>query len=276
MTVSATIGGGSMDATISGYRPSAFYGLLAWFVAHPDPAAIEADKAGLKAEIEGGLPFFQNAVADMTYTDVNVTSPIGPFAADELGVTIDLNGAVADGKFREALSVKGLSIPDGLVPPFAADLVPTDLSLDVAASRFDVAAATGLMLGMLDLPAGSPPPEGFDAQMMAALLPEGAVDITLAPGGIGAPAYALTYEGSMSAGPMAMPTGAAKIGMTGMDAVLAALQSAPPEMSQEILPVLAMAQGLAKPEGDGLVWEVTMAPNGAVAVNGTELVPGQQ
>lgn len=276
MTVSATIGGGSMDATISGYQPSAFYGLLAWFVAHPDPAEIEADKAGLKAEIEGGLPFFQNAVADMTYTDVNVTSPIGPFAADELGVTIDLNGAVADGKFREALSVKGLSIPDGLVPPFAADLVPTDLSLDVAASRFDVAAATGLMLGMLDLPAGSPPPEGFDAQMLAALLPEGAVDITLAPGGIGAPAYALTYEGSMSAGPMAMPTGAAKIGMTGMDAVLAALQSAPPEMSQEILPVLAMAQGLAKPEGDGLVWEVTMAPNGAVAVNGTELVPGQQ
>lgn len=276
MTITAAIGGGNVEGTITEYDPAALYGLLAWFVAHPDPAAIEADKAGLKAQIEGGLPFFQNALVSGAYTDVTVTSPVGPFAADELGVTIDINGAVADGKFREAFTVSGLSIPEGLVPPFAADLVPTDLSLDVAASRFDVAAAAGLMLGMLDLPAGSPPPEGFDAQMMAALLPEGAVDITLAPGGITAPAYALTYEGSMSAGPMAMPTGAAKIGMTGMDTVLAALQSAPPEMTQDILPMLAMAQGLGKPEGEGLVWEVTMAPNGAIAVNGMELVPGQQ
>lgn len=276
MTITAAIGGGNVEGTITEYHPAALYGLLAWFVAHPDPAAIEADKAGLKAQIEGGLPFFQNVLVSGAYTDVNVTSPVGPFAADELGVTIDINGAVADGKFREAFTVSGLSIPEGLVPPFAADLVPTDLSLDVGASRFDVAAAAGLMLGMLDLPAGSPPPEGFDAQMMAALLPEGAVDVTLAPGGITAPAYALTYEGSMSAGPMAMPTGAAKIGMTGMEAVLAALQSAPPEMTQDILPMLAMAQGLGKPEGEGLVWEVTMAPNGAVAVNGMELVPGQQ
>jgi hypothetical protein len=130
---------------------------------------------------------------------------------------------------------------------------------------------------VLDLPAGTPPAPDFDMQMLGALLPTGAVDITLAPGGITAPGYVLSYEGAMSAGPMGAPSGDAKISLTGIEAIMTALQSAPPEMgAQDILPMIAMAQGLAKPEGDALVWEVNMAPTGAVSVNGMELVPGQQ
>lgn len=277
MSVTATIAEGGMEGTATGYRPQAVYGLLAWFVAHPDEAAMEADKAGLKAQIEGGLPFFDNISATGSYKTITVNSPVGPFGLQEAGVAIDMNGVVSEGLFREAISLKGLTIPEGIVPPFAADMVPTDLDIDMAVSGFDLAAPAMLGLGMLDLPAGTPPAPDFDMQMLGALLPTGAVDITLAPGGITAPGYVLSYEGAMSAGPMGAPSGDAKISLTGIEAIMTALQSAPPEMgAQDILPMIAMAQGLAKPEGDALVWEVNMAPTGAVSVNGMELVPGQQ
>lgn len=277
MSVTATIAESGMEGTATGVRSQALYGLLAWFVAHPDQAAIEADKAGLKSQIEGGLPYFDNISATGSYKTITVNSPVGPIGLEEAGLAIDMNGVVSEGLFREAISLKGLTIPEGIVPPFAADLVPTDLDIDLAVSGFDLAAPALLGLGLLDLPAGTPPAPDFDMQMLGALLPSGAVDITLAPGGITAPAFSLGYEGAMSAGPMGMPSGDAKVSLTGIEAIMTALQAAPPEMgAQDIMPMIAMAQGLAKPEGDALVWEVNMAPNGAVSVNGMELVPGQQ
>lgn len=275
MSATVSVAEGSAEGGMTGYQPAALYGLLAWFVAHPDAALIEADKAGLKAQLEAALPLFENLSMTGGYKTVSVASPVGPFGLEEVGVTIDMNGVVADGKFREAISLKGLTTPEGIIPPFAAPLVPSELSLDVAASKFDLAAAATLALGLLDLPAGATPPAELEGQMLSALLPAGSVDITLAPGGATAPAYTLGYEGAMTVGPaMPMPVGKAKFSLTGMQAINEALMASPPEMGmQDMAPMLGMAEAMAVPGPNGeLVWEIEMTAEGGVLVNGNNMM----
>lgn len=279
MAFTATVAEGSATGGMTGYQPAGIYGLLAFFVAHPDPALIESDKAGLKTALEAAMPLFANLQMTGAYKDIAVTTPMGPVGLAEMGVTIDMNGAVADGKFREAFNLKGLTLPEGVLPPFAAPLVPSDLSVDVTASRFDLAAAAGLGLGLLDLPAGGTPPADFDAQLMAAVLPEGVVDITIAPGETNAPAYRLTYEGAMSVGPATpMPVGKARLGLTGIDAIGEALQSSPPEMGMaEMAPMLEMAKMMAQPGVDGeLIWEIETTATGGLLINGQDMMGGGQ
>ena len=279
LALTATVAEGSGSGGIKGYKPQALYGLLAWFVAHPDQALIEADKAGLKTQIQSALPIFENLAVTMSFKDIAVMSPVGEFGLDEAAFVVDMNGAVTNGKFREAFTLTGLTMPEGVLPPFAAPLVPTDLTLDFAASKFDLAAAASLGLGLLDLPTGTPPGPEFEGQMLAALLPEGVVDITIAPGGATAAAYTLGFEGAMTAGPaLPMPLGKGTVTLKGLEDIKAALMASPPEMGmQEMAPMLDMAQAMAKPGSDGaLVWEVESTATGGLLVNGTDLMAAPQ
>lgn len=276
---SVTVERADASGGMTGYQPHGLIGLMAFFVAHPDEALIEADKPGLKAALEAALPIFENLTMTGTYKGISAETPMGPAALQEMGFTLDMNGAVADGKFREAISLKGLTLPEGLVPPFAAPLVPSDLSLDVTASRFDLAAAAKLGLGLLDLPAGATPPLGFEAEMMSAVLPEGTVDIALAPGKTNAPAYRLTYEGALTVGPnMPMPVGKARIGLTGIDRINEAVMASPPEMGmQDMAPMLGMAQMMAQQGVDGeLIWEIETTEAGGLLINGQNMMGGGQ
>jgi hypothetical protein len=70
----------------------------------------------------------------------------------------------------------------------------------------------------------------------------------------------------------ALPDGTAGFDMHvtahGLDAMLALVQADP--KAQQIMPMLYMAKGMAKPEGDGVVWNITFA-DGIVTVNGTPM-----
>lgn len=279
MPLVMTMAEGSATGGMTGYNPKGLYGLLAFFVANPDPALIEANKPGLKAAIEAAMPVFANLQITGSYKGVALETPFGPVGLDEVGLTIDMNGAVAEGKFREAIRFKGLTLPEGVLPEFAAGLVPSEMTIDVAASRFDPAAATQLALGLLDLPADATPPADFGDQMLAAIMPEGSLDITIAPGETVAAAYRLTYEGSMAVGPaMPMPVGKARIGLTGMDKINEAILASPPEMGlQEMGMMLGMAQMMAQPGVDGeLIWEIEATETGGLLINGQDMMGGGQ
>ena len=257
-----------------GMRPEAMYGLMAWFVAHPTGTQRVADQAGLKDVLSKGLPIFDNLVGTATMSDLTVTTPVGMFAAETAAATVDMNGIVADGKFREAISVAGLTMPDGLVPAWAIDLVPDSFALDFMASRFNLADPAALFIGAFDLAAPTPVDDATGAQMLAALLPDGVVDITLAPGNVTSGLYDLRFEGAMTAGPETeVPTGQAKVTLSGMTAIEAALNAAPPEVSGQILPMLGMAKGMAKAGDEGkLIWEVDATTPGTLVVNGVDLL----
>lgn len=271
VTVQAESYGG--DANMTGFEPAAFYKLIAWFVAHPSKAAIEADQAGLKTILTEGVPFFQNIATKGGMTNATITTPVGVFTAASVGVIVDANGLVKDGLFREGLTFSGLTIPDGLAPGWAAGLVPKTFGLDFTVSGFDAAAPTAALVAAFDLTKPEPIDPALQGALMQALMPNGTVDITLGPSGVSSDIYNLTYEGAMTAGPGGIPVGKATLTMTGMEAVMAALQAGPPEMTGQMMPMFGMAQGLAKPGADGaLIWEIDASTPGTLLVNGTDLM----
>lgn len=271
LTLTAELTTGTSE--ISGLRPDAFYKLIAFFVANPDQAAIALHQDDLKTIVGAGIPLFDHLVSDSTTTALNVETPMGPASVANLSFQVELNGIVSAGLFREAISFDGLTLPPAVVPEWAVDLVPQSMSLDVAASKFDLAAPAKMLLNILDLtkPDTATTPEQ-DAALLAALLPEGVVAVKLAPGGIKAPIYEVTYEGEMTAGPATGPSAKATVTASGMTAVKQALTKVPEDVGMQIAPVLGMAEGLAKPgENGALVWELEATPEGAMTVNGLDL-----
>ena len=266
------------DADVLGMRPDALYKLLAFFVANPSEAAIIAQQDGLKSILRDGVPLFENIISTGTVATVSVASPMGDFGMESMGIVVEANGVVADGKFREGVTLSGLTLPEGLVPEWAVPLVPQSVGFDVTVSRFDLAAPVALFLDTVDMATGAGATPEMDAKLMAAFMPDGVVDITLAPGSIVGEQYKLSYEGAMTAGGSgAMPTGTAKVTATGLDVIQAALAAAPPEMGGQIGPIIGIAQGMAKPGADGeLVWELEMTPTGGMLVNGVDMMGGGQ
>jgi hypothetical protein len=261
---------------LTGFRPEAFLGLVEWAVAHPSPEAMQADMAGLKAAIEAGVPFFDMLTSTSTMTNISVDTPMGVFGIASASIDVDAHGVVTDGMVREAIALSGLTLPEGILPPWSVPLLPTDLSLDVTVTGFDLASPAAIFLAALDPQGGMTDTSGMEDAALAALLPGGAVEITLAPGGVTGAGYELTYEGSMTAGPMAMPAGAATVTLTGIDAIMAALQTAPDDIKSQALPGLGMAQGLASPGPDGeLVWEIDATAPGSLKINGMDMMGGQ-
>lgn len=260
---------------IDGLRPDAFYKAMAWFAAHPDQAAMTADKASMKTILSEGMPFFTTMSSAPTIKNVLVTTPMGNVGIAELGVAIDMNGVVKDGKVREAFTVSGLTLPDGIIPAWAVPILPQKASFDFQVTDFDAAAAAVVALGLFDLAPGTKPDAAFEAAMMKALLPNGTVNIGLNPGAIAGDGYELTYTGQMVAGPdMPMPTGKATITLTGLDKLQAALAAAPDDIKGQAMMGVGMAQGMAKQDGDKLVWEIDASTPGSLSVNGTPMMGG--
>lgn len=273
MQVSGTVAAGATAGTVLGYQPKPIYALLAWFVAHPSEELIDADKAQLKPLIEAALPFFGSASIEGSYSTISLTTPLGVFELGDMGFAFEMDGVVANGRLREAITLRGLKVPEGAVPPFARALLPEEISLDVTASGFDLAGAVRQGLGSLDQPEGAPGPDGFDMQLLMALLPEGAVDVTLAPGGARGAAYDLAIEGAMRAGMDGMPSGTAKVTLSGIEAIMAALAEAPPEMAVQALPFVGMAQAMGQPGPEGqLVWEIDASTPGSLRINGMDIM----
>ena len=260
----------------TGMMMDGIYKTVAWVVAHPDKAAMQADKASIKTILTEALPIFGNLTGSGKVSKLSVETPMGRVAIGEMGFEVEANGVVADGKFREAFTLAGVTLPAGIVPDWAAAILPQKLSLDVQVTDFDAAGAANAALGLFDLPAGTEPDAAFQSKMMAALLPKGNVTITLNPGEVSGDGYALTYEGTMVAGPeMPMPTGTAKITLTGIDKLNAALAAAPDDIKGQASMGIAMAQGMAKPGDNGeLVWEIDASKPGSLSVNGQQMMGG--
>jgi len=77
---------------------------------------------------------------------------------------------------------------------------------------------------------------------------------------------------TIDVGPGAIPTGAGKVRLTGMDAILEALEKAPKDQTDVTIKGLMMARGIAKPGAVGeLVWNIDAMTPGKVMVNSLDL-----
>ena len=264
---------GTQDIAMKGLKSNGIFGLAAWLVAHPSPEEIIAAQAELKDKLRGAIPLWDNISGTSTINGLSINTMMGQFGIDRADISVDMNGVVADGKLREALTVTGLKLPGGIVPPFALNLVPQNFTIDFNVSDFDLAAPAQLIIDNFDLTQDPPLKPEMQPQLMAALMPKMAVTLGLGPSEIVASAYHLKAEGSMTAGPMSMPSGGASVQLKGIDEIMAAIQSAPPEMGMgQIAPVIIVAKGMAKQADDGfLSWQIESTPQGSVTVNGTDI-----
>ncbi len=265
-----TIGTYNVSTEGRGVRTDSILALLAWFVQHPSEAAIKSDADGMKQAIGAAIPLWNDVSAIGEMHEIEVTTPFGAGGADRAELAVDLTGIVAEGRFREKISVSGLRLPEDQMPAWVPALLPNDVTLDVAVEGFDLAAPGAILLAEI-APDRAPGPD-FEDRLLAALLPDGKVTITFAPGGVEAAEYSVDAEGVLDAGPGRMPEGSATIGVTGIEAVLKALDSAPEEVRSGAVPALMMARGIAKPAGVGrFVWNFEVTAGGQVLVNGIDL-----
>ncbi len=196
---------GFQDGTVKGLKPKAMTELVAWLVARPSKERIIADQTGLKERLRAALPVFSHVSANGTINGLTVNSMIGQFALDKLDVTVDMNGVVADGLLREKFVFSGFKPPQGIVPPWAASLVPENFTIDFNVKDFDLAAPAAMIIDRLDLSKDPPLPNDMDTALQQALMPKGSVTIGLGPSEIIARIFDLKAEGSMTAGPIALP-----------------------------------------------------------------------
>ena len=272
MDITVTAETGTQDGTITGMKAQAIYRLIAWFVAHPSEEAIKANQIELKSLISAGLPLFENVTAKGALQNLSVTTPVGPVGIANLGFDLGVNGVVADGMLHEGFRAEGVSLPPGLVPPFAADLVPQSFSLDFKVSDFNLADPAKMLLDMMNLNETKPTTPEENVKLLTALLPKGAVEISVGQSKVTAKLYDLDFEGAMTAGPVGVPLGTATIRAKGLDDVMKALQAAPPEMTGQAIPAVIAAKGMAKTEADGsLSWKIENTISGTVLVNGIDV-----
>jgi len=264
---------GVQSVSYSGLRSKAMNDLVAWTVANGSKELAIAGQAELKDKLRAALPVFSRISGETTMKEVNLNSIAGSFGVRELGIAVDMNGIVADGRFREKFTFTGFRVPPELVPQWATGLVPETLTVDVNISDFNLAAPTAMIIDRFDLAKDPPLPQELDNELLAALLPGGAATIGLGLSEILSTLYHFTAEGSMTAGPVAQPQGKGLVKLKGLDETMAALQSAPPEMGmQQVAPLLLLVKGLGKQAPDGyLSWSIESTPEGSVTVNGTDV-----
>lgn len=271
MDVTITADSYTAEGTTTAVQTAALLELWAWFVAHPGEDAIKANFDEMKGKVGAALPFFDNIAATGTMNNLAVITPMGEVKAAAAEIVVDVNGAVADGKLRERIKLSGLQLPEEIMPAWVPPLLPESVTLDFTIDGFDLAAPAQILLAEM-APDTKPSPE-MNQRMLQALLPAGTVDVALAETGAASGMYGLTVDGKMSVGPMTpMPIGNAVIRANGLDAVMQALQSAPPDVSQQAIPGIMMARGLAKQEGeDSYSWTVETTAAGQIMINGVDL-----
>jgi hypothetical protein len=189
----------------------------------------------------------------------------GDAAIDRLHLGFD--SATPDGNLAAGLSIglDGLNLPE--MPQTAARLAPKHVQLGVSLAGVSAEALNNLALAALT-PGANP----------TTLSPQ--IDALFAdPGKTGGPRVGidtLSFDlgpaqieghGSVVAISQSDLRGTARIAVTGFDALSDRIREDP--QLQQALPFLILARGMARSEGNTLIWDIVFTPNG-LTVNGVD------
>jgi hypothetical protein len=263
---------GEYTTKLTGLASRPVMELVAWGLAHPSKELVLKDQAQLKEKLLAALPLFGSLESTSTFENLAIDSGYGQFAMASAGVNIGLNGAVKDGRFAEGINMTGFKMPDNLLPPWSKGLVPSTVKLGFDVTDFDMETPARKFITEMDLNAAEPVPPGSEAAYMAAFAPKNSIQLKLPAGEISSELYSITFDSTSTINFAGLPQVNAKIRMTGLDAVIAQLQQAATDpTAQQGMAMLFAAKGVSKPDGDGVVWEITVSPDGKALVNGTDL-----
>lgn len=270
-TVTAHLDKLSLDANLDGFKSHAALDLWAFLAAHPKRPDLAANEAALKPLIAAVAASPLKLNEAFALDKVAVQTPNGAITLDlaKFGFGADATGS---GAVEEHIAFNGLALPPDLVPAPFRDFAPTSLDLTVKASGFDVAAARAEAIADLHFAGDAPPLSPDDrAKVWAKLTGGGPVTIDVPLSHIVAPHLDLAVEGRVIY-KNGRPTGSFTIHMRNFDSTMAALKDLGPDTERKLIPALAMAKGLARTDGDGvLTWVGELGPDGGMKVNGLPL-----
>ncbi len=272
LNYTGTAAKGEYTTKLTGLASRPVMELIAWGFAHPSKELALKNQAELKEKLLAALPIFGSLESTSTFDNLVIDSGYGQFTMASAGVNVGLNGAVKDGRFSEGLSFTGFKMPDNLLPPWSKGLVPTTLKLGFDVTDFDMETPARKFITEMDLNNADPVPPGSEAAYITAFAPKNSVQLTLPSGEISSDLYSITYESTSTISFAGLPQVNAKIRMKGLDAVITQLQQAAADpMAQQGMAMLFAAKGVSKTDGDGVVWDITVTPDGKAMVNGTDL-----
>lgn len=260
-----------------GVKSKPLMGLIAFLVSHANQEAMIRDQQALKDALRAALPIWNSVEGTGAANNIKVGTMFGDFGVPKASFALNMTGLTKDASLREAVTIDGFTAPAALIPPWATQLVPNKLTFDFGVGGFDLAAPAALMLDKADFSKTPPLPPDLEVELGKLAVPKGAFTLTLGPSLIANALSQLKFEGTMDINPAAaekaIPPAKADVNLMGFDKLLAALQSAPPEMGlPQGLPAAMLVKGMAKAESDGsLSWHIETDPSGKVTVNGTDL-----
>ena len=242
------------------------WGLLASHASRVDLAPHEAELKGLLRELAApGLKFAEAIEAQKTL----VTASIGAIALADAKYRLGVTNAGPGSSIRLGVSAEGLSLPVGLVPPGAGDLIPSKIDVVAILKGVDLAAAANSWIDALSLQGDGPIITDEDTDRVeAALLSAGPIRIEFEPSHLVAPAVDADFSGVVRFD-HGKPATAMTVHMRGFDKTMAAVKALGPDVAAKVMPALALAKGLGKSESDGsLSWLVELGADRSMMVNG--------
>jgi hypothetical protein len=270
--VSAQTGASEVAVTLDGAKPRPLLDLWAFLVAHPSRPELADDESAFKTRLMAALAAPTAVGEDIGTQKLSVLTPQGAFLFDEAKFGISLAAAGAASSFGQHYAATGLALPPGLVPAPYQDLVPTSFDIGFKVSGFDLTAAGAEAITDLHLAGDAPPISAEDKGKVAAkLLGAGPLIVDISSSHIRAPQLDLSFEGQIRyVG--AKATGKITVHARNFDQTTAALKALGPETERQLVPVIAMAKGLAKTEPDGvLTWVGELGDDRIMKVNGLPL-----
>jgi hypothetical protein len=268
LTVSYDIGPTTYDGSFENLRTRELSDLLAFFVAHQGEQELVAHQDELKDKILATFPLWKNIDATVKVQNLALDTALGRFGAKSVVQSLHQTGLVPRAATELGVNIDGLSVPSGLVPAWAAPLVPTRLDVDVKFQMNDLDKIAHAAISGIDLRPNQSP-DVSKLAVVEAMVMSGEPKFTLAPGHLSSPNLDLYFHGEVTLVPK--PMGTLTLEAEGLDKALSRLQEAAksnPGLQQAVLG-LTVAKTLAKPGGDGrAVWVIAYGADGVVSVNG--------
>ena len=270
VTVTATADRAGGEVKFDGLKARALLDLWAFVVAHPTRADLAANEAAFKTLLTTVVASQPKIDETATLDKLAVQIPQGQVAIDSAKLGVSAAGG-GSGAFGEHFEASGLTLPPTLIPAAYSGFAPTAVTFGFRASGLDVAGAATEAIADLHLAGDGPPISGDDAaKARAKLISSAGIVIDIEPSHVVAPLIDLSFEGRIVY-KGAKPTGAMTVRMKNFDKTMAALKTLGPEVEKKAAPVLVMAKGLAKTDGDSLLWVGEIGADGVMKVNGLPL-----
>lgn len=247
------------DLQLKDFQPQPLLDAWRYSIAVRDDPASEND-AKDQSIVAGLFGAFVQLDENVGWDKLDLSWPEGQASLSHAGIELGFHNAGADTGLSTHVYAQDVTLSPGLVPAVYSPFVPKAFDIHAEMVGFDLASALKIRL------------QPNNAQAVQALIERSVVRIDVAPSHIRTLAWDADVEGHAL---LKMATrsaaGTVTIKVRNFDKVLAAAQALDAKTARQAVPILTMAKGLAKSEGDALVWVCALGEDGLIKINNLPL-----